>query len=211
MFAAFPVVLWASALAALLQQAVGVSTGSLPPTDGLLLYVSLALAPIRDEIGFRVIPIGLVIFLILVFKGRFRDGLLSLWHPSKYLKKNDTPSDYRRHLWIVYFLIGLSAFIFGLAHVLSGSGWGPGKILDAAIGGVALAVLYYQYGLPAAILLHWSIDVFLTTFPSTSAVYDFVALYSVVLAVVSTVVFVYLLVKRVRRQPATGLTPLQRQ
>ncbi len=205
--AVFPVVLWASALAALIQQAGGISTGSLPPTDGLVLYISLAIAPLREEIGFRVIPIGVVALLILLFKGRIRDGMMALWHPSRYLKRNDSPSEYKHHLLLIYIFIGLSAVIFGLAHVLSGSGWGPGKILDAAIGGLALAFLYYRYGFAAAVLLHWAIDVFLSTFPLTSGIYNGIVLYSILLALASTAVLFYLLVKRMTSKPSPGLLP----
>ena len=38
----------------------------------------------------------------------------------------------------------------------------PGKITEAAVAGVALAALYYRFGLPSTILLHWAIDYALT-------------------------------------------------
>ncbi len=90
-FMVFPVALWGSALLALLQQSAGIPTGSLPPADPLLQFVELTLAPLREEIGFRVIPIGVIALLLLFSKKRIEDGLLALWHPSRYLKRADSP------------------------------------------------------------------------------------------------------------------------
>ena len=57
--------------------------------------------------GFRVIPIGIAAFLIILSRRRFRDSILSLWHPSKYLKKVDSPDEYKRHLNIIYVMMSL--------------------------------------------------------------------------------------------------------
>ena len=163
----FPVVLWGTVALSLIQQAGGVPTGNLPTVDPLLQFVELAIAPLREEIGFRVIPIGVIALILIAARGKVRDGLLALWHPSRYLKKNDTPEEYKRHLRLMYVMIVVSAILFGLAHVVLGAGWGPGKIASAAAAGVALAGLYHVYGLPSAVLLHWSIDYFLSVFTST--------------------------------------------
>ncbi len=197
----FPLVLWSSVLLALLQQSVGVSTGSLPSTDPLLLFAELSIAPIREEIGFRVIPIGVGAMVILLARQRFRDALLSLWHPSKYLRKNLSPQAYKRQLWTMYILGAFSAFLFGLAHYVLGAGWGPGKITEAAIAGIALAALYYKYGLPAAILLHWAVDYALTSYeliPSLSVPYDIIVFYTLAIAVSSLVALILLLYRRMQ-------------
>jgi hypothetical protein len=201
----FPVVLWGTVAISLIQQAGGISTGSLPPIDPLLEFVELAIAPLREEIGFRVIPIGVAALIILISKGRLRDGLLALWHPSRYLKKCDSPPQYKRHLYVMYAMIALSAILFGIAHVLLGAGWGPGKIASAAVAGIALGGLYYVYGLPSAILLHWSIDYFLTAFGFNNQiltdVYGFVTLYTIVLAAAGSIVLILLLIRKLRKSP----------
>jgi hypothetical protein len=204
----FPVVVWVTVALSLLEQAGGVSTGSLPTVDPLLQMVELTLAPLREELGFRVIPIGLATLLILFSRGRIRDGLLALWHPSRYLKKNDTPAQYKRNLSTIYVMIGISAVLFGLAHVLLGAGWGPGKILSAAVAGVGLAGLYYFYGLPAAVLLHWSIDYFLSTFdliPSLQTWGGIITLYTLGVSVAGSVVLVLILVRRFRNRTTTSI------
>jgi hypothetical protein len=199
----FPVVLWGTVAMSLIQQAGGISTGSLPPIDPLLEFVELAIAPMREEIGFRVIPIGVAALIILISKGRLRDGLLALWHPSRYLKKSDSPAQYKRHLYIMYVMIAFSAILFGIAHVLLGAGWGPGKIASAAAAGIALGGLYYVYGLPSAVLLHWSIDYFLTSFGFNNQiladVFAFVSLYTIALAVAGSLVLILLLIRKLRK------------
>ena len=196
----FPVVVWVTVALSLLEQAGGVPTGSLPTVDPLLQMVELSLAPLREELGFRVIPIGLAALIILFSRGRIRDGLLALWHPSRYLKKNDTRAQYKRNLTTIYVMIGLSAVLFGLAHVLLGAGWGPGKILSAAVAGVGLAGLYYFYGFPAAVLLHWSIDYFLSTFdliPSLQTWGGLITFYTLGLSVAGGIVLVLILVTKI--------------
>lgn len=197
----FPVVTWITIAISLLEQAGGVSTGSLPPADPLLQFVELTIAPLREELGFRVIPIGVVAMLILFSSGRIRDGLLALWHPSRYLKKNLSPEDYRRHLKAIYATIAISAILFGLAHVLLGAGWGPGKILSAAVAGIGLAGLYYVYGFPATVLLHWSIDYFLSVFDLNSSLSnagDWITLYTLALSIAGSIVLVLLALQRFR-------------
>lgn len=106
---------------------------------------------------------------------------------------------------MMYVMIAVSALLFGAAHVLLGAGWGPGKFLDAAVAGVGLGALYYVYGFPATVLLHWSIDVFLTVYvlsPQLLNAGDFIALYSEFLAVVGSIVFVLLLIRKFRKPPA---------
>jgi Type II CAAX prenyl endopeptidase Rce1-like len=197
----FPVVVWITVALSLLEQAGGISTGSLPPADPLLQFVELSIAPFREELGFRVIPIGIVAMVILFSSGRVRDGLMALWHPSRYLKKNDTPEQYNRHLKSIYAAIIVSAVLFGLAHVLLGAGWGPGKILSAAVAGIGLAGLYYLYGFPAAVLLHWSIDYFLSIFDlnaSFQSAGEWITLYTLALSVAGSLVLILIAVRRFR-------------
>ena len=201
----YTLIIGASVVITLLQEGVGVSTGQLPTVDPLLQYLGLTLAPIREEIGFRVIPIGLASFLLLILRGKIRDALLSLWHPSRYLKKNDNKTQYTRDRNISIVLIIIGALLFGLAHYVLGAGWGPGKITSAALAGIALGGLYYRYGLPAAILAHWADDYALSTLTQTpvpSTVFDLTALFIEALSVVSAVVLLVLFLRQIRSNRA---------
>jgi hypothetical protein len=213
--AIFTVVFWGQYVLQVLQSAGGVSTGGLPPEDPLLTLLSFTIAPFREELGFRVIPIGVVALLILLARGRIKDGLMALWHPRRYLMKNDTPLQYKRHQVIMYALIAISAFLFGLAHVVFGGGWGIGKISEAAGAGLAFGVLYYQYGLPSAVLIHWAFDYMYGVYlfsGALSALGNWFILYTILVAILSTIALFVMLSQRLRHQgpSAISTTPLQK-
>ncbi len=167
------------------QTDAGISTGSLSG-DPFLLLENFTLAPLTEETTFRVIMIGLpVLVLSLVM---FRDfsplkAAKALWRPSSVWDvdeddesqtvrirsfKETSPSIFpegssdslkvRAIKPVVYVFLFLSSFIFGYAHYASGAGWGPGKVSEAALAGVALGYLYIKYGFQTNVLLHWSVN-----------------------------------------------------
>ena len=131
--------------------------------DSYLVLLSLALAPLVEEVGFRLFLIGVPLFVVLMITmpqtGR---ALRALWRPSSAWEGVDegTPEAFaiRPTKVLVYFLVALSAIVFGLAHWLSGAGWDIGKVSEAALDGVALAYLYVRYGLHASVIFHWALD-----------------------------------------------------
>jgi hypothetical protein len=211
-FIVFPIALWGSVILAELQQSAGIPTGALPPTDPLVEFIELALAPLREEIGFRVIPIGIVALLILFSRRRIKDGLLALWHPSRYLKRNDSPSDFRRHQILMYILVVIAAVIFGAAHVLLGAGWDIGKVSQAAAVGLALGVLYYRYGFAATVLLHWAFDFVVDAYTLNNAfvnMFLYYELFSIVVAVGGTIALIVILIHKIQKPPGTFSAPAQ--
>jgi hypothetical protein len=162
-------------LLTLLQDLFGVSTGMLPTNDPTVLVPSLALAPIAEEIGFRISVLGLVVGILVAIKfgrniangsivkslpelGIFFSAFLS---PGYAKEKVGLPSVRTSGFkgisipeWIFLFL---TSIIFGAYHVFGG-GWGPGKFLSAALSGFALGFVYLAYGAYADILLHWFFD-----------------------------------------------------
>ena len=167
------------------QTDAGISTGSLSG-DPFLLLVNFTLAPLTEETTFRLIMIGLpVLVLSLVM---FRDfspikAAKALWRPSSVWDvdeddetqtvtvrsfKDTSPSIFpegssdslkvRAIKPVVYAFLFLSSIIFGYAHYASGAGWGPGKVSEAALAGVALGYLYIKYGFQTNVLLHWSVN-----------------------------------------------------
>ena len=54
-------------------------------------------------------------------------------------------------------LLLASSVVFGLAHA---PGYGDWKVLPAAVAGLAMGYLYLRHGLPAAILFHFAVDMF---------------------------------------------------
>ena len=143
----------------LLLSAVNVPTGNLTG-DPLEIFVSLTLAPLREEFGFRVAFIGLAAFLIMVWTSP-RRATKALWRPS--VIYDGGRADIVKKT-ILYFALAASAVLFGLAHVLPGSTWQVGKVPQAALAGAVLGLLYIQYGFHAAVLLHWGVNYFGTVF-----------------------------------------------
>jgi hypothetical protein len=165
-----------------LQTDAGIPTGSLTG-DPFFLLMNYTLAPLTEETTFRVIMIGVPVLILSLIM--FRDfsplkAARALWRPSSVWDveedegvvtvrsfKDATPSLFpdssdslkvRAIRPVVYAFLFISSFIFGYAHYASGAGWGPGKISEAALAGLALGYLYVKYGFLADVLLHWSIN-----------------------------------------------------
>jgi hypothetical protein len=165
------------------QTDAGISTGSLTG-DPFFLLMNYTLAPLTEETTFRVMMIGIPVLVLSLIM--FRDfspvkAARALWRPSSvwdveeeegvitvHSFKDATPSLFpesssdslkvRAIRPVVYAFLLISSFIFGYAHYASGAGWGPGKISEAALAGLALGYLYIKYGFLADVLLHWSIN-----------------------------------------------------
>jgi hypothetical protein len=185
--AAMMVVLGATSLITVLvdtgQSNAGIQTGSLTG-DSFALLVDFTVAPLLEESTFRFIMLGVPVLLLALFIFRDfspRNALRVLWRPSS--AWDDDETDYGRTTAsfadadislfptaglgslkaramkpIVYVFLVLSSIMFGYAHYASGAGWGPGKISEAAIAGVALGYLYVKYGFHASVLMHWSVN-----------------------------------------------------
>jgi CAAX prenyl protease-like protein len=171
-----------SLLLSLVQDIFGVATGSLGTTDPTVLFPSLALAPIAEEIGFRISVLGLVAAILVAVKfgnnvahgakimsSRQLATFFSAFISPGYAKERvGLPSIRTSGLkgisiseWIFLFL---TSIVFGAYHVFGGAGWGPGKFLTAALTGFALGIVYLAYGAYADILLHWFFDLNFYTF-----------------------------------------------
>lgn len=145
-----------------LQTSVGVASGSLPESDPLQTFAGIALAPLTEEIGFRVSTIGLIAFTVLLGRADFGYALKALWHPERYL---GIPSRGRNAtLPMIYIIAIISGLLFGLAHILFGAGWQIGKFTTSSIAGIALGLLYIKVGLPAAVLMHWSFNYYRSSY-----------------------------------------------
>jgi hypothetical protein len=123
--------------------------------DPLLEFGSLTFAPLREEIGFRVLLIGIVA-LILSLGRPPKTALKALWRPSIVFEGAAVGGAAATIIWAA--TLG-SAVTFGVCHITcGGGGWSWAKFPDAAWGGLVLGYLYVRYGLHAAILTHWGVD-----------------------------------------------------
>ena len=144
----FSVIILISVIQNFIQESVGITIK--PPDVGneLIQFFMVTISPITEEIGFRVILIGIPLFFIYSHKSSIRFFFSTLWHPVKYLHiENDKKA--------ISLIITVGIF-FGIAHIIAGEPWSIGKISQAAASGIILGWVYYKYGLLPAILIHWA-------------------------------------------------------
>ncbi|MCP8308547.1 MAG: CPBP family intramembrane metalloprotease [archaeon] len=153
----FSALLLITALITILQESAGIGTGSLPEIDPILMFVSDSIAPIEEEIIFRVAIIGTVAILLLFIRRAHFNPLKVLWHPAKYISELGKKADVK----VIYFFILISGALFGYAHIAFGAGWEIGKVTTSSLAGIILGLIYFFYGFPGAVLLHWSFNYFL--------------------------------------------------
>ena len=152
----FSILVLISAVITIVQESFGIVTE--PPDTGndLILFLQISLAPITEEIGFRLILIGIPLFLIYSHKSSIKFFFKCLWSPYSNLHVYEKRK-------AVALIVGVGLF-FGIAHVISGEPWTEGKILQASIGGIILGWVYFRYGLAAAIILHWATNYFIYSY-----------------------------------------------
>ena len=139
--------------------AAGGQIGGLTGSDATV-FLSTATAPIVEEVGFRVCIIGLVALILSLGTG-WRDSLRALWRPSSVYEGRDVRAG---KVYVIAVALVASSVAFGLAHIAAGSGWQPGKLPEAAFGGLVLGYVYVRYGLHVAVLTHWGVDFLGTAF-----------------------------------------------
>ncbi len=152
----FSILVLISSIITIIQESFGITTQPPETSNDLLLFLQITLAPITEEIGFRLILIGVPLFLFYSHKSSVKFFIKSLWNPYQNLHVYD-------HKKAIALIIGVGIF-FGIAHVISGEPWTNGKILQASIGGIILGWVYFRYGLVAAILLHWATNYFIYSY-----------------------------------------------
>ncbi len=170
----------------LFQESHGVSTGSLPSYGPLLDLFSYTYAALVETIGFWLIPLGLFVLFYLFWIKRVSVGSISLGARLKlFISTMLYPEGAKRKLglknvesnglsgisspeWVAMAVI---AGLFGLAHYIAGSGWGPGKISTAAIVGFTFGLSYIIYGIEAPIILHFFYNYYTTVYDLALSVY----------------------------------------
>ncbi len=152
----FSILVLISAIITIIQENFGIITEPPDAANDLILFLQISAAPITEEIGFRLVLIGIPLFLIYSHKSSIKFFFKSLWMPHSTL-----------HIYENKKAIGIIVTVgifFGVAHVISGEPWTTGKILQASIGGIILGWVYFRYGLAAAIILHWATNYFIYSY-----------------------------------------------
>lgn len=168
-----------------IQESFGILPGQPPlPENPFETFFLLSYAPLVEEIGFRVCPIGVFLIAYLFSARRERVVALPLSQRLKLLVLTVLFPDKAKRMvgiktvndfgvregislgeWI---MVILTALIFGLLHYLNGGGWQVGKISSTTVQGLVLAFTYLLYGVQAPILLHWFFNYHFTAFELAS-------------------------------------------
>jgi hypothetical protein len=138
------------------QEFFGISVEKIEAPNQLVQFFQLLLAPLIEEIGFRVILIGLPLFALYSYKSSLRLFVKSLWRPSHHLRITDL----KKPLLIII-IVGI---FFGVSHVITGETWSAGKFAQATVSGLIIGWVYFRYGLAPAILIHWAANYFVYSY-----------------------------------------------
>jgi Type II CAAX prenyl endopeptidase Rce1-like len=152
----FSILILFSVIIEMVQQIFGIKIESPPVDNNLIRFFNLGISPLTEETGFRVILIGIPLFLMYSHTSSWKMFFKSLWRPSKYL----SIESYQKSL-VLIITIGL---FFGVSHIISGTPWSPGKISQATVAGIIIGWVYVRYGFAPAVLIHWATNYFLFSY-----------------------------------------------
>ncbi len=152
----FSIIVVISGVINFIQESFGITTQPPESVNDLVLFLSMTLSPITEEIGFRVILIGLPLFMIYSYRTSIRSFFRALWHPHQNL---DIPDQKK-----VILIITVVGIFFGIAHIISGEPWSNGKFVQASASGIIIGWVYYRYGLISAIMIHWATNYFIFSY-----------------------------------------------
>lgn len=157
----YPPLFLATSVVERILEISGVPVGELPFRDYRLDFLGLLQASIIEEVGFRMSIIGLWVAMVAYRLGAGALSLKAFWNPTTIINMLKLGRFKNRFSSIILF----SAFIFGWAHVIYGSDvWKFGKVISATIAGIGLGYLYFNLGLPAAILTHWGFNYYYASY-----------------------------------------------
>ena len=172
-----------------LQEAGGIPTGTSPIADEPFLgFFDLSYSAVVEEVGFRLLPIGVFLFLVLLVvvskkqETVFSKGqkvkllFLAVLFPEKAKTKANTKTISTHGIkngispgeWGI---LVFTSLVFGLAHFNPGVSWELGKISSATLAGLVIGLSYLVYGAHAAIISHWFFNSYTDTYILLSEVY----------------------------------------
>ena len=149
----FTIIIVISGIINFIQESIDVTIQPPEPKNRLIQFYGVSAAAITEELGFRVLLIGIPLFFMYSRKASGRFFLKSLWSPSETL-------NIKKYAKVLPLIVAVGIF-FGVAHVISGDPWSVGKITQAAASGIILGWVYFRYGLLPAILIHWATNYFI--------------------------------------------------
>ena len=156
-----------SALINFIQESFGIIT--VPPLgdNHLIQFFYVSLAPLLEEFIFRILLIGIPLFVLYSGRASFSYFLKCLWTPSS-LNILDSKK--------AFFVIAFVGIAFGFAHIAFGDSWTEGKFAQATAGGIILGYVYFRYGFVASLLIHWATNYFIFAYAHFISQINYVSL-----------------------------------
>lgn len=146
------ILVFASVIVTYVQDWFDIAT--IPPLadNDLIQFFYVSLAPLIEEFGFRILLIGIPLFMMYSRRTSLKFFVQSLWNPS-----NLDIVDSKKAILLIIFV----GVLFGFAHIAFGESWSEGKFAQASIGGIILGWAYLRYGFVASLLIHWATNYFI--------------------------------------------------
>jgi len=141
-----------SALINFIQESFGIIT--VPPLgdNNLIQFFYVSLAPLLEEFIFRILLVGIPLFVLYSGRASLRYFLKCLWTPTSL-----NILDSKKAIFVIVF-VGVA---FGFAHIAFSDSWSEGKFAQATAGGIILGWVYLRYGIVASLLIHWATNYFI--------------------------------------------------
>jgi len=152
----FSILIVLSVIIDFIQHIFGINIESPESQNRLIQFFQITASPLSEESGFRILLIGLPLFVMFSHKASVKHFFKSLWQPSKNLEI----TNYKK----VVALILTVAIFFGAAHLISGTPWSAGKFAQATVAGIIIGWVYFRYGFAPAILIHWATNYFIFSY-----------------------------------------------
>jgi hypothetical protein len=123
--------------------------------NDLIQFFYVTLAPIVEEFGFRLLLVGIPLFVIYSAKSSLKYFVRCLWSPA-----NLDIYDAKKAFLLVIFV----GVFFGFAHIAFGDSWSTGKFAQAAASGIILGWVYLRYGFVVSLMMHWAANYFVFSY-----------------------------------------------
>ncbi|MEM4253449.1 MAG: CPBP family glutamic-type intramembrane protease, partial [Candidatus Nitrosotenuis sp.] len=136
----FSIIVVLSAIIDVIQRGFGITIS--PPSfeNDLVQFLLVSFAPITEEIGFRVILVGIPLYLFYSHKASVKLFFKALWSPSSLSIKNPNKA---------IIIIVIAGIFFGAAHIINEQ-WTQGKFAQATMSGIIIGWAYYRHGFVTA-------------------------------------------------------------
>lgn len=152
----FSILIVFSVIIDFIQHSFGINIEPPESQNRLIQFFQITASPLSEETGFRILLIGVPLFVMFSHKASLKHFFKSLWSPSKNLKI----TNYKK----VIALILTVAIFFGAAHIISGTPWSAGKFSQATVAGIIIGWVYFRYGFAPAVLIHWATNYFIFSY-----------------------------------------------